>query len=194
MPSASHETEAELIRQVRAGRREAFRPLVERYWPRVKSLARRILRGPELVEDICQETFLRAYEKLETFDLTRDFGPWIARIAVNLIGEHFRRHGQKWQLVPLDERLFQPGLEDEPSDTIVGRVLLDDCLMRLPLALRLVFILRHGLMFRYEEIAQILEEPVGTIKVHLFRAREMLKTFWTRVPVAQRATERERVE
>lgn len=182
-------SDAELIRQVLAGRRDAFRPIVERYWPQVKNIARRVLQRPELVDDICQETFLRAYEKLDTFDTSREFGPWIVRIAVNLIGEHYRQNGQKLQFVPLDERLFQSETISEPGEAVVGRILLDDCLDRLPLALRIVFILRHGLMFSYEEIAQILEEPIGTIKVHLFRARELLKAFWARATV-QRVKEK----
>lgn len=180
-PPDAREREAELIRQVRAGRRESFRPLVERHWPRIKGLARRILRSPDLVEDICQETFLRAFEKLASFDNTREFAPWLAKIAVNLIGEHFRKGGQRLQLVPLDERVF-PRAVPEPGEEVIGRMLLDDCLERLPVAFRIVFVLRHGLMFSYEEIAQVLDEPLGTVKVSLFRAREILKHFWEAMP------------
>lgn len=187
MERDGREKDGDLIRLVRSGQREAFRPLVERYWDRVKGLSRRVVKSPELVEDICQETFLRAFEKIASFDLNREFAPWITKIAINLIGEHFRKAGQRLQLVPLDERLFSHG-SPEPSEEVMGRLLLDECLDRLPVTYRIIFVLRHGMMFSYEEIAQILEEPLGTIKVTLFRARELLRRFLTRAP-AERATE-----
>lgn len=187
MERDGQEKDCELIRQVRAGRREAFRPLVEKYWERVKGLARRVVKSPELVEDICQETFLRAFEKIASFDLNREFAPWIAKIAINLVGEHFRKAGQRLQLVPLDERMFSHG-SPEPCEEVMGRMLVDQCLERLPIPYRIIFILRHGMMFSYEEIAQVLDEPLGTIKVNLFRAREILRRFLTRRPM-ERASE-----
>jgi len=176
MSLGSKEKDSELILMVRQGRREAFAPIVERYWGRVKSMIRRIIKNQELVEDLCQETFIRAYEKIDQFDLTREFSPWIMKIAYNLVGEHFRKTGQKFQLVPIDEADLvsnQPG----PSDQVLGRMLMDECLERLPLFYRIMFALRHGMMFSYEEISQILEEPIGTIKVNIFRARELLRVY-----------------
>ncbi len=174
MSGLPRERENELILMVRKGRREAFRPIVERYWARVKCLIRKVVRNPELVEDLCQETFLRVYEKLDQFDTSRDLGPWVMKIAFNLVGEHFRKAGERLTLVPLEENDLEssrPG----PSEQVLGRLLMDECLEKLPVLYKLIFALRHGMMFSYEEISVILEEPLGTIKVHLHRARDILK-------------------
>ena len=179
MEHDDREKDSDLIRLVKGGRREAFRPLVERYWARIKSLARRVVKIPELVEDICQETFLRAFEKIASFDLNREFAPWISKIAINLIGEHFRKAGQRLLLVPLDERLFSNSFPG-PSEEVMGRMFVVECLERLPVGYRITFVLRHGMMFSYEEIAQVLDEPIGTVKVNLYRSRELIRNFLIR--------------
>ncbi|HNW34005.1 MAG TPA: RNA polymerase sigma factor [Candidatus Ozemobacteraceae bacterium] len=164
----------DLILQVREGHTDSFRPLVERYWVRVKGLARKMVRDDSTVEDICQETFLKAFEKLGQFDANREFAPWLLRIAVNLIGEHYRRLGRSLKLVPLDDAAVPSGAPG-PGDEVMSRLLFDQCLEGLPPGYRMLFALRHGLMLSYEEISQLLDEPLGTVKVGLFRARELLK-------------------
>ncbi|HNV73016.1 MAG TPA: sigma-70 family RNA polymerase sigma factor, partial [Candidatus Ozemobacteraceae bacterium] len=84
------ETEARLIKEVQAGRAESFSGLVESHWPRVRAVVRRMVRDEGAVEDLCQEAFLRAYSKIEQFDVSRRFSPWLMKIAVNLVSEHFR--------------------------------------------------------------------------------------------------------
>jgi RNA polymerase sigma-70 factor (ECF subfamily) len=137
------------------------------------------LRNSDLAADICQEAFARAFEKLDQFDVDREFGPWLMKIAVNLVREHFRKLGQGMSLTPIDEQLMTSPFP-EPGDQVVGRMILDECLEQLPLVYRIMFALRHGVRFSYEEIAQILDEPLGTVKVNLYRARELLKRFLTR--------------
>ncbi|HOY66351.1 MAG TPA: RNA polymerase sigma factor [Candidatus Ozemobacteraceae bacterium] len=178
MGHGSGDLDRDLIIQVREGRTEAFRPLVERYWVRVRGIARRMLRDEPTIEDICQETFLKAFEKLHQFDANREFAPWLLRIAVNLIGEHYRRLGRSLRLVPLDDEAL-PAALPEPGECAVNRVTIDRCIEGLPPGYRLLFVLRHGLMLSYEEIALLLDEPVGTVKVGLFRAREQLRRLFT---------------
>ncbi|MFZ2958248.1 MAG: RNA polymerase sigma factor [Candidatus Ozemobacteraceae bacterium] len=170
------ETDADLIRLVRQGRPDAFRPLVERNWHRVKAVIRRAIRIEETCEDLCQETFLRAFDRLDSYDVSRPFSPWLLKIAWNLAGECLRKQGRQAECVPLEDELL-PANGISPSDQVIGRMVLDDCLERLPLGHRILFVLRHGLQLSYEEIAQIVGEPVGTVKVHLYRAREQLREY-----------------
>lgn len=174
--------ELDLILQVRSGRRQAFQPLVEKYWPRVHGLVRRAIKNSECVEDICQETFLRAFEKLEQFDPHRSFGPWILKIAMNKVREFYREMNRKFQEAALDDwetASSQPG----PSETVIGRLLLEECLSTLPEYYRILFALRHSLMLSYEEIAEVLDEPLGSVKGNLYRARGILQErFWRMRP------------
>ena len=165
-------SDTDVILMVRRGKSDEFAKIMERYWPRVKGLIRKTIRSSEQIEDLCQETFLRAFNGLSQFDSTRQFGPWILKIAANVIGEYFRRTGKSVPLVPLDEELAHDA--HLPEEIAVGRALIDHYLDRLPWNLRLLLILRHGLMLNYEEIAEILDEPVGTVKSNLFRTRAML--------------------
>lgn len=169
------ETEARLIKEVQAGRAESFSGLVESHWPRVRAVVRRMVRDEGAVEDLCQEAFLRAYSKIEQFDVSRRFSPWLMKIAVNLVSEHFRRHGGgRLNLQPLDD-LPLPAPGASPAEQAIERWMWEEFLNKLPLGYRILFVLRHGLMLSYEEIAQVLDEPMGTIKVNLFRAREILR-------------------
>jgi len=170
----SPDQELELIQQVRQGRRESFRPLVERYWSRVQCLLRRMGRNGDRNEDLCQEVFLRAFDRLESFDLTRRFGPWLMKIAWNLTCETIRSEGRRVRFHPLEDDLF-PDRRQEPGEQAVDRVTIDECLERLPIGARVLFLLRHGMQLSYEEIALVLDEPIGTVKGQLHRIREQMK-------------------
>lgn len=172
-------SDTEVIMMVRQGNKEAFRTIIERYWEKIHNLARRSLKDAFLVEDLCQETFLKAFDKIDQFDISRNFTPWLCRIALNLIAEHFRKAGMKCQFLSFDGlelRVSSPG----PSEKVEGKVRLDEFLNALPISLRIIFILKHGLMLSCEDISHVLDEPVGTIKGNLFRAREVLKGYYQR--------------
>lgn len=171
----SPEVETRLIKEVQAGRAESFSGLVETHWPRVRAVVRRMVHNEESVEDLCQEAFLRAFSKIEQFDVSRRFSPWLMKIAVNLVSEFFRRNGGgRISLLPLDD-LPIPAPGASPADQAIQRWMWEEFLNKLPLGYRILFVLRHGLMLSYEEISQVLDEPMGTIKVNLFRAREILR-------------------
>lgn len=169
------DVEARLVKEVQSGRVESFSGLVESHWPRVRAVVRRMIRDEGTVEDLCQETFLRAFSKIDQFDVSRRFSPWLMKIAVNLVSEHYRRNGGgKISLQPLDDLpISAPG--GAPAEQAIERWMWEEFLNRLPLGYRILFVLRHGLMLSYEEISQVLDEPMGTVKVNLFRAREILR-------------------
>lgn len=178
MSDLAQETDRDLITMTRKGRVEAFQPLVERHWFRVACLVRKSVRDPQTVEDLCQETFLRAFEKLGQFDVSRPFAPWLLKIAYHYVCEFFRRRGRELSFVPLDEGVVRQALDQEPSRQVLDRAALDECLDALPPSFRIAFVLRHGLMLSYEEMAGILDEPLGTVKITLFRARKLLQDFF----------------
>lgn len=83
-------SEARLVEEARQGRQAAFGQLVRLYERRLIRVLLRFVRDVDLAEDLAQETFLRAYERLEQFDPSRRFGPWLFRIGVNLALDHHR--------------------------------------------------------------------------------------------------------
>ncbi len=167
-------SDGELILLIRQGRREFFRQIVERYWKRVHSLIRRMVQSPELVKDLCQETFLHAINKIDQFDVSRNFGSWIFKIAVNVVYRNFN-NSEKLKTSPLEENYINSDVSS-PSAKVLNRMAIDGYLEGLPLGLRILFILRHGLMLSYDEIAELLGEPLGSVKGNLYRAREKLRT------------------
>ena len=167
-------SDSEIVLAIRKGRREAFRHLAERYWSRVRSLIRRAVKDPETTDDLCQEVFLRAFEKIHQFDTQRNFGSWIYKIGLNMVREHFRKIGRGLQVFSLMDQDLEAGYPG-PDEGVIGEIMAEAILDRLPLGLRIIFVLRHSLDLNCQEISFILDEPVGTIKSHLFRIRELLR-------------------
>lgn len=169
------DAEQRLIAGVVSGNSQAFRPLVETYWGLVASIVGRYIRNTDTADDICQEVFLAAYSSIHTFCPECRFSPWLARIAVNKSLEHLRRE-KRASFVDFDLDLVLSGIQ--PPDMVLNdRQLFDDCLASLPENLQVMFLLRHGLDFSYDDMAHVLDLPVGTIKSLLFRIRSHLKDF-----------------
>ena len=91
LKSTSPLSDARLVDEARRGNQEAFGELVQRYERRLLRVILRFVRDEVLAEDLAQETFLRVYERLEQFDTSRRFGPWLFRIGVNLTLDHLRK-------------------------------------------------------------------------------------------------------
>lgn len=128
-----------------------------------------MVREEAQAEDLCQETFIRAYEKLELFDSTRSFGPWVMRIAYTT-GLKFIQKKRKEMVTHLNaefEKNWSNFGNQQPED---DRIFLDQCIENLPEGLKLIFLLKHALEFTYDELSEILEEPVGTLKTKVSRA------------------------
>jgi RNA polymerase sigma-70 factor (ECF subfamily) len=172
--SIDRAAEREAVLMVRQGRKEAFRLLVENHWERIHNLLRRFLKDTALAEDLCQEAFFQAFSSLGTFDEARPFGPWMSRVAVNTALQHRRKQGRQVVFAPIDESEIQRFVPS-PGEQVIGRMIVDEFLDRLPEASRLLFLMKYSLDLSYEEIADYLSEPVGSIKGNLYRARELLK-------------------
>lgn len=172
-----------LVERSLQGEQQAFGQLVGRYQKPVYNLAYRMTGRREDAENLTQETFLRAYAKLETFQLERRFSPWLFRIASNLcINWKNRRERRELSLDSLDEgQKEQLVFSDTSADPLSQieqdqlQTLLQQEILALPIRYRLVFTLRYLEDHSCREIAEILEMPEGTVKTHLFRARRILK-------------------
>lgn len=177
--------EADLIRRCLAGDERAYRDLVERFERPVFSLALRMVRRVEDAEDLTQETFVRMFRALDRYDPTRPFPAWLFTIATRLCIDHLRRK----RLAPIS--LTQVGPEDDEEYTIevadpgLGPELTTshaeeerrtrDLIDSLPPHYRIVVLLRHQQDLSYDEIAEALHLPLGTVKARIHRAREILK-------------------
>ncbi|MEN9561841.1 MAG: hypothetical protein RIR73_85 [Chloroflexota bacterium] len=166
-------TDRDLILRARRGDAEAYGDLVTRHQTGVFNVCYRILHNRSDAEDLAQETFIRALDRLHTFDLERDFSPWIRRVAANLCLNHIEAHKPS---APLDEerdedKTQSPGEQVEVKERSEQ---IRSALASLPPHYRLVVELRHYQELSYDEIASELNLPLSDVKSHLFRARKLL--------------------
>lgn len=169
MPDSSDRA---LIHRTLQGQTDQFGVLVERYQQSVFNTCYRMLGERGWAEDLAQETFIRAFRRLEAFDPERPFGPWIRKIAANLCLNELRRGGPHF--LPLEDE-WAAGTDLEGAQE---RAELHEevraALCELPPPYRAVIELRHFQGLTYQEIAETLNLPLNTAKSHLFRARRML--------------------
>ncbi|MDD3125127.1 MAG: sigma-70 family RNA polymerase sigma factor [Candidatus Kapabacteria bacterium] len=162
----------------------AFALLQKRYTGIVTSLIRRMVKNEEDVQDLVQETFIKAYKALPSFQSLYSFSSWLYRIASNNCIDFHRK--KRVQTISLNMR--SPSSEDEEeyeiSDTDYTpdlRILdeekkrcLDEAFAKLPENYKQIMKLRHEEDMDYVQISEKLNLPLGTVKAHLFRARKML--------------------
>jgi RNA polymerase sigma-70 factor (ECF subfamily) len=163
-----------LVEAIRSGDPQATRLLVERFQGVVFGLCYRMLNHRQDAEDVTQETFLRALRAIFGFDSARPIRPWLLEIAANRCRTALASRTRRPALAPVSAAEQQvdprPGLSD--PDDLAGE--LADAVDRLRPEYRLVFLLYHEQSLSYEEIAQSVHRPVGTVKTWLHRARAEL--------------------
>jgi RNA polymerase sigma-70 factor (ECF subfamily) len=160
--------EATLVRRCLKGDADAVRLLVERFQSEVFGLCVRMLSHRHDAEDVAQEVFLRVFRSLKGWDSTRPLKPWIMGITVNRCRTWLTQRSKRPEPVNfLQESLAGP----EPDDSTELVQELQQALAEVRLEYRTVFVLFHEQGQPYEEIAKIMDRPVGTIKTWLHRAR-----------------------
>ncbi len=172
-------TDAELVRAAMAGSEHASRELVRRYERPVFNLIVRMVRDASLAEDLAQETFVKVFSHLGSYDPAYKLASWILKIAHNTTIDHLRR--PRANTVPLDEsdqpddaRRLDGGGTPSPLALLEQQELadtLDAAIDRLRPEYREVVVLRYQEELSYEEIADVLDLPMGTVKSYLHRAR-----------------------
>jgi RNA polymerase sigma-70 factor (ECF subfamily) len=175
--------DADLVARAKAGDTEAFGELVRRYQRPVFRIVLRMVKSPDDADDLTQDTFIRAHRGLKTFKEEFDFHPWLYRIAVNqainFLNKRKRQAAVDLEDVP--ERDIKSGPEPESPlqsasrQELLGR--LETALDRLPDEQRTVFLLRVQEGLSYEEIAETMETPKGTVMSRLARARMALRRY-----------------
>jgi RNA polymerase sigma-70 factor (ECF subfamily) len=168
--------DALLVAASKNGDQDAFSLLVLRYQRRVFNLVFRMLQNYEEACEITQETFLAAWQGLPAFRGDARFTTWLYRIAYNCSLKQLdaRKRDQALQ-VALQSEQEDEELQSTQLTRLDDQELVQEQLSQLPPKYRIVLILRHLQDMTYEEMAEVLTMPIGTIKTHLFRARNLLK-------------------
>jgi RNA polymerase sigma-70 factor (ECF subfamily) len=175
--------DAELVARSKAGDSEAFGELVRRYQKPVFRIVLRMVKSPDDADDLTQDTFVRAHRGLKTFKEEFDFHPWLYRIAVNQAINFLnkRKRQAAVDLEDIPEGDVKSGPEPESPIQAASRnemlKKLDAALERLPEEQRTVFLLRVQEGLSYEEIAETMETPKGTVMSRLARARMALRKY-----------------
>ncbi|MDH5436580.1 MAG: RNA polymerase sigma factor RpoE [Gammaproteobacteria bacterium] len=183
---AEQATDQELVERVQSGDKRAFDLLVLKYQHKIVNLISRYLRDSNDVQDVAQEAFIKAYRALPRFRGDSAFYTWIYRIAINTAKNHLVSMGRRPPASDIDamdaeqyedsmnirenatpERLL---LKDEMEKVVFGAM--DD----LPDDLRTAITLRELEGLSYEEIAEAMDCPVGTVRSRIFRARDAINT------------------
>lgn len=174
--------DAVLVAASKYGDQDAFALLVQRHQHRIFNLVFRILQHYDEANEVTQETFLAAWQGLPSFRGEAQFSTWLYRIAYNCCQKQLeqRRRDRALHTAIQAEQAIQAEEATVDSisssiDTYERQVLVREQLSTLPTKYRLVLILRHLQEKTYEEMAEILAMPIGTIKTQLFRARNLLK-------------------
>lgn len=177
-----------LVERTLAGDQRAFELLIGKYQRRVQRLVGRMVRDVDLVPDIAQETFIRAYRALHQFRGDAQFYTWLYRIAVNTAKKFLLelKHDPTITESALatrdeDDETFvarhEPSTDETPESSLaakeIGRVI-DEALAQLPDDLRQAITLREMEGMSYEDIAAVMACPVGTVRSRIFRAREAI--------------------
>jgi RNA polymerase sigma factor (sigma-70 family) len=180
----SRREDSALIRQALACDQNAFRKLRLKYYAPISKLIGRMIRNREEVEDLTQEAFIKAFTSLASFNEEYSFSTWLYKIATNNAIDHVRKRKLQTfsinQPIESDESDYSfelPDMEPEPDQELITaqrKKMLDDAMDSLPAKYRQVILMRHVEEKEYQEIAKTLKLPLGTVKAHIFRARELL--------------------
>ena len=184
MSGVEESTDQQLVDQVMAGNKNAFNLLVMRYQHRVAALIARFVQDPQEVEDVAQEAFIKAYRALPLFRGDSAFYTWLYRIAVNtaknyLVARSRRPPAQDLEIDEVEPTGTGSALREIESPegslfTSELKAAIESALDSLPEELKTAFILREFSGLSYEDIAEVMDCPVGTVRSRIFRAREVI--------------------
>ena len=182
---SEHESDQRLVLRVQHGDKRAFDVLVLKYQQRIASIVSRYLRDQDEVADVTQEAFIKAYRALANFRGDAQFYTWLYRIAINTAKNHLVAKSRRPPNTDKDindgefsENSVVLEAEDQP-ETLLARDQLQSVILAavddLQEDLRTALMLREFDGLSYEEIAEIMACPVGTVRSRIFRARETIE-------------------
>ncbi|MFP6796504.1 MAG: RNA polymerase sigma factor RpoE [Pseudomonadales bacterium] len=178
------DTDQELVRRVQKGDRVAFDLLFLRHRHKIHGLVSRFMRRPEEVDDVVQDSFIKAYRALPGFRFESAFYTWLYRIAINTAKNYIKAKNRRPRAVQSEvdeiELIGATGalreLADPENEYLAGEleVAISEALDALPDDLRHAVTFREFDGLSYEQIAEIMDCPVGTVRSRIFRAREAI--------------------
>jgi RNA polymerase sigma factor (sigma-70 family) len=176
-----------LIEEALAGKQSAYDKLMKKYYQHIYNLIYKMIFKKEDVEDLTQEAFIKAFNSLQHFDRQFAFSTWLYKIATNNSIDYLRK--KKLNTFSIDKEIESedsdykfdiPDTDYVPDTKIIEdqrRKVLEDAINSLPEKYRQVITMRHKQEKEYEEIAKELNLPLGTVKAHIFRGRELLNKY-----------------
>jgi len=173
--------DSSIIEKVLAGDAQTFEMLILKYQSKLFATILNVVKDRELAEDITQEAYMKAFQKLDTLKDHNQFYAWLKRIALNLALNHFERSKRIMDVEnEEDETSFFERIPDgeSPEELVVKDELkryVRHFVEALPDKLRVVIIFREIEDMSYEEISEIMNIPIGTVRSRLFNARQMIK-------------------
>ncbi len=179
--------DAKLIHRALRGDQFAYKQLMKKYHDPIFNVIYRIVHDKQQVEDLTQETFVKAFASLKNFNEEYAFSTWLYKIATNSSIDYIRK--KKLNTFSIDKPIAMeesdysfelPDTTYQPDKNIIQKQqskLIEDAIEKLPEKYKRVIILRHSEERDYAEIAKMLKLPIGTVKAHIFRARELLNKY-----------------
>jgi len=181
----SNEADLALVRRVQHGDANAYNLLVLKYQHKVANLVARYVNNGSDVPDVCQEAFIKAYRGLKNFRGDSAFYTWLYRIAVNAAKNHLVSSGRRNVERSMDaednahleaaERLHDIATPEREARTDELREAIREAIEELPVDLRTAIALREFDGLSYDEIAEAMDCPIGTVRSRIFRAREAIE-------------------
>lgn len=172
-------TDEELARLAQGNNQDAFGVLMERYQERLLRYGRRFLSDQGHIEDMVQDVFIKTYQNIQSFDATRRFSSWIYRIAHNTFVNALRKkHREPLVFIDFDALVTHPADERDLAQDVDRKDMLElirSGLEELQPAYKEIIVLYYLEELGYQEIADVLRIPIGTVGVRLRRGREALK-------------------
>lgn len=176
-------SDARLVEEIRQGSRSAYGELVQRYEKKLIRTIFRMVGNVQTAEDLAQETFLKAYDRLDRFDSSKRFSPWLFQIGVNTSIDWMRRnrkvHQYSLQEMTRGEGTYEIS-QDDPRPGMELRQEVQHVLGQIPMQYRTVLMLRDLEGFPCSEVADIVGRKEPTIRWRLLKAREMFRELWER--------------
>lgn len=176
-----------LIEEALKGKQASYERLMKKYYQLIHNLVYRMISRKEDVEDLTQEAFIKAFNSLHNFDKQFAFSTWLFKIATNNAIDYLRKKklatfsiDKDFESEDNDMKFEIPDIEYKPDRLLIDeqmKIVLDQAIQSLPDKYRLVIVMRHKQEKEYEEIAQELNIPLGTVKAHIFRGRELLNKY-----------------
>ena len=174
-----------LVAKCQKGDKQAFELLIKKYQRRIFHLIYRITQDPAVVESLAQEVFLKAYRSISSFRGSSRFYTWLYRIAVNTSLSYIKKESvaeNREKRVDYDLDTSNLSVDsmriEDPEELLMRKEFLKQVvgsLRRLPEELRTAVVLREFTGLNYEEIAEVMEIPLGTVRSRIFRARSRLR-------------------